>query len=58
MLVSHCAEGDPRWTHEYVPSAAPSEIFWHAKDFPMSPKVYAEVKHQLPGFIQWLMMNS
>ena len=38
-LVSHCPEVDPRWTHKYVPSAAPSENCWHAKDFVMSPDV-------------------
>ena len=43
MLVSHCAEVNPRWTHEYVSLAAPSGILWHAKDFAMSPEVDAEV---------------
>ena len=25
--VSHCPNVDPQWTHEYIPSAAPSGIF-------------------------------
>ena len=33
MQVSHCAEVDPRWTHEYVPSAAAYGNLWHAKKF-------------------------
>ena len=39
MLASHCPTVDPRWTQEYVPSAAPSGICWHAKDCAMCPKV-------------------
>ena len=50
MLVSRCAEIDPRWTHDYVPSAAPSGIFWHAKDFLMSPEVDAEEGETQAGF--------
>ena len=39
MLASRCPDVDARWTHEYVPLAAPSRIFWHAEDFAMSPEV-------------------
>ena len=56
--VSHCPEVDTRWTHEYVPSTAPSGIFWHAKDFPMSPEVDAIAGEIQPGFIRWLPMHS
>ena len=47
-----------QWTHEYVPSAALSEILWHAKDFPMSPKVDANAGETQPGFMLWHMMRS
>ena len=40
--ASYCAEVDPRWTYEYVPSTALSGIFCHAKDFSMSPEVDAD----------------
>ena len=52
--VSHCPETDPRWTHEYVPSAVPSDFFdffWHAKDFANTPKVDADAGETQPGFI-------
>ena len=42
MQASHCAEINPQWTHEYVPSVAPPGIFWHAKDFPKTPEVDAD----------------
>ena len=41
-VVSHCPEVDPRWTHKYVPSAAPSGIFWHAEDFAKTPEADAD----------------
>ena len=54
-----------RWCHtvskliyEYMHSAAPSGICWHAKDFPMSSEVDAEVGETQPGFIRWLAMHS
>ena len=42
-------EVDARWTHEYVPSAAPSRIFGHAKDFAMSPNVDPDAGETQPG---------
>ena len=59
MLVSYCAEVDPWWTHvEYVPSAAPLGILWHAKDFLLSPEVDAKVGGTQLQFIWWLMRRS
>ena len=58
MQASHCAEVEPCWIYEYVPSAAPSGIFWHDKDFPKSSEVDAEAGEAQPEFIRWLMMPS
>ena len=49
---------DSQCTHDYVPLAAPWKICWHPKDFPMSPKVDAEVGETPAGFIRWLTMRS
>ena len=49
MLESHCPEVDPRWTHEYVHSAAPFGNFWHAKDFAMSPKMGLDARETQLG---------
>ena len=57
-VVSHCPEIDPRWTYEYVPSAAPSGIFWHAKDFAKTPEIDANAGETQPEFIRWLMVPS
>ena len=47
--ISYCPEVDPQWTHEYVPSAAPLAICWHAKDFAMSPEVDPDAGETQPG---------
>ena len=57
MLVSHYGEVDPLWTHKYVPLEAPLGIFWHAKDFPMSPEVDAKIGKTQLAFTRWLMMH-
>ena len=49
MLASHCPEIDPLWTHQYVLSAVPSGIFWHGKDFAMSPEVDPDAGETQPG---------
>ena len=52
IQASHCAEVDPRWTHEYIPSAAPTGIFLHAKDFPKTPEVDADARETQLEFIR------
>ena len=49
MLVSHCPKVDPRCMHKYVRSVAPSGIFWHGKDFAMSPEVDPDAWETQPG---------
>ena len=51
MKASLCAEVDPRWTHQFVPWAAPLGIYWHAKDFPNMPEVDAYAGETQPQFI-------
>ena len=55
---SHCPKIDPRMTHEYVPSAAHSGIFWHTKDCAKTPEIDAGEGETQPGFIRWLTMHS
>ena len=55
-MALQCREIDPEWTHEYVPSAAPSEIVWHANDFAKTPEVEADAEEIQPGFKRWFTM--
>ena len=58
IQASHCTKIDPQWTHDYVPLAAPSGIWWHAKDFPKTPEVDADAGETQPEFILCLTMPS
>ena len=49
---------DTRTQHEYEPSQEPSGIFWHAKDFVITPEVAAEGWKTPPKVIRWLKMSS
>ena len=52
MQALQCAEVDSRWTHKYVSLAAPSGIFWHAKDFLKTPEVDVDAEETQPEFIR------
>ena len=54
MLTSHCPEVDPRWTHEYVPSAAPSGFVWYVKDVAISPEVDPDAEETQLGLYDGL----